>query len=85
LVGEIDPDAETYSVSVKAKENTRALVFTKDDIAWANKRDYRLTQDFNNAIRERRRVVAKYEARLRNIAKQKERTETRHQSEFVRR
>ena len=32
LVGEIDPDAEIYSVSVKAKENTRALVFTRDDI-----------------------------------------------------
>jgi len=85
LIGEIDPDAETYSVSVKAKENTRALVFTKDDIAWANKSDYRLSQAFNNVIRERRRIVAKYEAKLRSIAKQKERMEARHQSEFVRR
>ncbi len=85
LVGEIDPDAEIYSVSVKAKENTRALVFTRDDIKWANTRDYRLTQAFNDVIRERRRIVARYEAKLRSITKQKERAEIRHQSEFVRR
>ena len=85
LVGEIDPDAEIYSVSVKAKENTRALVFTRDDIKWTNTRDYRLTQAFNDVIRERRRIVARYEAKLRSITKQKERAEIRHQSEFVRR
>ena len=78
-------DAENvFGIGQGERKYRGGLVFTKDDIAWANKRDYRLTQDFNNAIRERRRVVAKYEARLRNIAKQKERTETRHQSEFVR-
>ena len=85
FVGELDPEAKTYSVSVKAKENTRALVFTRDDIEWANKSDYRLTEAFNNIIRERRREVAKYEAKLRAVTKAKERIETRPQTEVLRR
>ena len=50
-------------LTVRATTETRALVFSRADAVWAVGHDYRLSDEFEAALRERRRLLAK-KARL---------------------
>jgi CRP-like cAMP-binding protein len=47
------------AVTVIAKTEVRALVFDRADVEWAAGHDYRLSSEFERALRERRRLLAK--------------------------
>ena len=65
LVGEIPRDANPGSaapvsrLTVEAKTEVRALVFELKDARWATGHDYRLSDEFERALRERRRLLVK--------------------------
>ena len=72
LVGEIPaaasgggaaPSAPASKLTVRATTEVRALVFQRADAVWAVGHDYRLSDEFEAALRERRRLLAK-KARL---------------------
>jgi len=74
LVGEIPADdirggggdasvAPASKLTVRATTEVRALVFQRADAVWAAGHDYRLSDEFEDALRERRRLLAK-KARL---------------------
>ena len=55
--------APPSALTVRATTETRALVFSRADAVWAVGHDYRLSDEFEAALRERRRLLAK-KARL---------------------
>ena len=55
--------APPSALTVRAVTETRALVFSRADAVWAVGHDYRLSDEFEDALRERRRLLAK-KARL---------------------
>ena len=57
-------------LTVVATTETRALVFTQKDVVWAVGHDYRLSDEFEFALRERRRAIAK----MQRLAVRAERT-----------
>ncbi len=57
------PSAPPSALTVRATTETRALVFSRADAVWAVGHDYRLSDEFEAALRERRRLLAK-KARL---------------------
>lgn len=64
LVGEIPSGGEGNTIPksklcVVAKTEVRALVFQASDVVWAVGHDYRLSDEFEMALRERRRLLAK--------------------------
>jgi serine/threonine protein kinase len=66
LVGEIPCVGETDGggnppsrLTVVAESEVRALVFQRSDAVWAVGHDYRLSDEFEDALRERRRLLAK--------------------------
>ena len=65
LVGEIPRNANPCSgapvsrLTVEAKTEVRALVFELKDARWATGHDYRLSDEFERALRERRRLLVK--------------------------
>ena len=76
LVGEIPADDNAFGggggdasvapaskLTVRATTEVRALVFQRADAVWAAGHDYRLSDEFEAALRERRRLLAK-KARL---------------------
>ena len=74
------------AVPVIAKTEVRALVFDRADVEWATGHDYRLSSEFDHALRERRRLLVK-QSRLAARA-ERERAEGGRQratSEIVRR
>jgi CRP-like cAMP-binding protein len=46
-------------LTVTAKTEVRALVFARSDVRWATGHDYRLSDEFEAALRRRRRIVVK--------------------------
>ena len=46
-------------LTVEAKTEVRALVFELKDARWATGHDYRLSDEFERALRERRRLLVK--------------------------
>ena len=55
--------APASKLTVRATTEVRALVFQRADAVWAAGHDYRLSDEFEDALRERRRLLAK-KARL---------------------
>ena len=54
-----DASFPVSKLTVTAKTEVRALVFARSDVRWATGHDYRLSDEFEAALRRRRRIVVK--------------------------